>query len=163
MFNYKKLLIIFIIIFFSVNLYPEKDMKYYNEKDPFVAGLLSATMLGLGQFYTKDYLKGSIFVFTDLLQKGMILYLISYLSSNYTDDDINDDVVEWKEVNNSDRAVILGFVVFYYGSRLYCIIDAMSGAKRYNENLKQEYSKKDVRFSPVISSHSFGVSLSKNF
>ncbi len=167
MYIFNKILITSILILcFTINIYPEikeGPINYYKEKDPFVAGLLSATMMGLGQFYTKDYLKGSVFVFTDLLQKGMIIYLISYLNNHYTDEDSNDEIVEWKEINNTDRAVVLGFIGFYFGSRLYCIIDAISSAKKYNANLREEFSRNDLKMNYLIGSDSLGVSLSKNF
>jgi len=165
MLKYNKIIVVIFILFFSVTLYSEveKDEYCYNEKDPFVAGLLSATMLGLGQIYTKDYLKGSIFVFTDLLQKGMIIYLASYLSDRYTDDDKNDKIVEWREIDNADRSVLIGFIVFYFGSRLYCIVDAISGANRYNENLRKEYSGKDIKLNYHLTTESFGLGLSSNF
>lgn len=163
MLKINKVIIIILLILFSFNLYSEeKEEIYYDEKDPFVAGLLSATMLGLGQFYTKDYLKGSIYVFTDLLQKGMIIYLVTYLSDHYTNDE-DDKIVEWKEINNSDRAIVIGFITFYFGSRLLCIIDAINGAKSYNKSLREEFSNSKVKVNYLLSEKNVGLGFSTHF
>ena len=41
-------------------------------KDPFLAGILSIGMWGIGHFYSGEYTKGSLFVFGDLIYKGLL-------------------------------------------------------------------------------------------
>jgi len=110
---FKKVLVIFLLLLFAGSLYPEaQDRIYIEKKDPFIAGLLSVTMMGLGHFYTRDYLEGSLFVLTDLLQKGMIVFLISNFSDKYTDKETDDNVVRWSEMSDTDQGVVVGFIVF---------------------------------------------------
>lgn len=125
---------------------PVVQTVYYDEKDPFVAGLLSATMLGLGQFYVKQYTKGSIFVLLDLVQKGMLIWMVSALNERYTARDGSDSIVEWKELTDGDQALVLGFVAFYFGTRLYSIVDAMSGAADYNRQSRLRASLPDLNY-----------------
>ena len=84
----KNMIISIIILIFSIHFLKagqtnSTNYPYYQEKDPFIAGLLSATMLGLGQFYVKEYTKGSIFVLTDLVQNGMLIWLITNFNERY--------------------------------------------------------------------------------
>lgn len=138
----KTRILIIIINFFILSniLFAQKEYEYYyyEKKDPFVAGLLSATMMGLGQFYTKEYTKGSIFVLTDFIQKGALIWMIVALNKKYTDEDKGDQVVEWQEISDTDKSLIIGYLVFYFGSKIYCIIDAVHSANVYNENIEKQ-------------------------
>ncbi|MDD5065932.1 MAG: hypothetical protein PHF84_02675 [bacterium] len=152
--------IIFLILVVGINCSFCKDTAYFEEKDPFVAGFLSATMLGLGQFYVKDYTKGSIFVLVDLVQKGMLIWMASALNDKYTNGQ-DDNIVKWNELTDTDQGLILGFVAFYFGSRLYSIVDAMSSAKRYNELNKMKVSQTGLQYN--LSFNRASVSWNKNF
>ncbi|MBN1898353.1 MAG: hypothetical protein JW827_06220 [Spirochaetes bacterium] len=139
----KKIIITIIIFCISIPMVTASDSsyEYYDEKDPFVAGLLSATMMGLGQFYTKEYTKGSIFVLTDFLQKGMLVWMIVALNDKYTDDENGDQVVEWQEISDGDKAWIIGYIAFYFGSTIYCVIDAVHSANVYNREIHKQREK----------------------
>ncbi len=135
----KYIFIIFLNLILLNNIVvSSEDYEYYDEKDPFIAGLLSATMMGLGQFYTKEYTKGSIFVLTDFIQKGTLIWMIVALNEKYTDKEKGDQVVEWREITNTDKTLIIGYLVFYFGSKIYCIIDAVHSANVYNKNLQKQ-------------------------
>jgi TM2 domain-containing membrane protein YozV len=67
---------------YETNLVP-----YTDYKDPFIAGLLSWFMMGIGQFYCKEYTKGSIFIAADLADKTSLILLISYINSRYSQSD----------------------------------------------------------------------------
>ncbi len=74
-------------LLFSGSLYPETNEKVCPQKiDPFIAGLLSVPMMGLGHFYTQDYFAGSMFILTDFVQKGLLILLILDLNDRYTDE-----------------------------------------------------------------------------
>ncbi len=164
MVKYKKYIIIILTLVFASRLYPQENKNiHYQKKDPFIAGLLSSAMMGLGQFYTKDYLSGSMFVLNDFIQKGMLILLIANFSDKYTDDDENDTIVEWKEINNVDRGIAIGFAAYYFGTRLYCIIDAMASAEKYNKNLEKGFAKNNMEFNYLISKNSLSISLNKKF
>ena len=167
MFQYKKFIILVLILLFFTNLYSQNTNNnnniQYHKKDPFIAGLLSATMMGLGQFYTKDYLSGSMFVLNDFIQKGMLILLIANFGDKYTNEEENDQIVEWKEINNVDKGIAIGFAAYYFGTRFYCIIDAMASAEKYNKNLEKEFAKDKLKFNYLLSKESLSVSLSRRF
>lgn len=140
------IIIINLLLFFNI-LFAQKEYEYYyEEKDPFVAGLLSATMMGLGQFYTKEYTKGSIFVLTDFIQKGTLIWMIIALNEKYTDEDKGDQVVEWQEISDTDKSLIIGYLIFYFGSKIYCIIDAVHSANVYNKNIEKQRESFNTSF-----------------
>lgn len=94
--------------------------------DPFIAGLLSWMFPSLGQFYNKDYTKGSIIISLDLLQKGLFCWLMWDLHNRYTGD--NDDIVKWDELAAGDKVLVIGYFVLHFGLRFYSIIDAVNVA-----------------------------------
>jgi len=165
---YKRIIIISLILIITLSLYAEKPSTNNNnidylKKDPFIAGLLSAAMMGLGQFYTKDYLSGSMFVLNDFIQKGLLVLLIANFSDKYTNDEQGDQVVEWQEINKVDKGIAIGFVAYYFGTRLYCIIDAMASAEKYNKNLEKEFVQTKYKFNYLISQDTLSLSLSRSF
>lgn len=163
----KNLIISIIILIFSIHYLSatqtnSTNYQYYQEKDPFIAGLLSATMLGLGQFYVKEYTKGSIFVLTDLVQDGMLIWLITNFNERYASG--SDKIVRWQQLSYGDKELVLGFIVFYFGSRIYCIVDAMESAEKYNEDLKQNFSdNQNLQFNYCYKNDNMSFSLSKKF
>jgi hypothetical protein len=160
-----KILILCVLCLFVFNLQAETNSNelVYQEKDPFIAGLLSVTMMGLGHFYTKDYLSGSMFVLNDFIQKGLLILLISNFNDKYADGPNNDKVVKWNEVTDTDKAIVIGFAAYYFGFRLYSIIDAMDSAEKYNQNLRNEFAHNSIKMNYVISSEKVGLGLSRKF
>jgi len=104
----------------------------YRYKDPFVAGLLSVPMWGVGQFYAGEYTKGSLFVFGDLVYKGMLLGLIIKLNNNYTSKSSGDREVSWDELSSNDKFLVAGYVVSYLVVSAWSVVDAAYSAKRFN-------------------------------
>ncbi len=172
MFTYKKYIIIILVILFAASLYSQenhsqenqsqenKDIQYH-KKDPFIAGLMSAFMMGLGQFYTKDYLSGSMFVLNDFIQKGMLILLVANFSDKYTDEE--EKMVRWQKINTVDKVIAISFAAYYFGTRLYCIIDAIDSAEKYNKNLEKEFTENNVKFNYLANKDFLSVSLSKKF
>jgi hypothetical protein len=116
-------------------------------KEPFVAGLLSWSWPGLGQFYTQDYAQGSFFLLADLIQKGLLIYLISYYSDKYTRE--RDQVVEWKSMEAQDKTIIIAYAFSFLVLRVACVLNAVSSAETYNREIYFPYwkSQNKVRFS----------------
>jgi|YNPMSStandDraft_1061717.scaffolds.fasta_scaffold50966_2 hypothetical protein len=146
-----KFFIIIILIFtiFFNNVYSQT----YQEKDPFVAGLLSSVMMGLGQFYAKEYTKGSLFILLDLLDKGTLLWMVVALNEKYTND--IDKTVEWKEITDNDKALIISYIGIHYGLQIFCIIDAVYSAKKYNEEIK--------KYQSFLNNFNFTITKNNNF
>jgi len=118
-----------------------------DRKDPFIAGLLSWTWPGLGQFYTQNYAEGSFFLMADLIQTGLLIYMISYYSDKYTQND--QDVVSWKKMESQDKTIIIGYLFSFLVLRVACVLNAVSSAETYNKEIYFPYwkSQNKVRFS----------------
>ncbi|TAL30953.1 MAG: hypothetical protein EPN93_18975 [Spirochaetes bacterium] len=116
-------------------------------KEPFVAGLLSWSWPGLGQFYTQDYAQGSFFLMADLIQKGLLIYLISYYSDKYTQN--KNDVVVWKNMEAQDKTIIIAYAFSFLVLRVACVLNAVGSAETYNREIYFPYwkSQNKVRFS----------------
>lgn len=113
----------------------------YRYKDPFVAGLLSVPMWGVGQFYAGEYTKGSLFVFGDLVYKGMLLGLIIKLNNNYTSKVSGDTEVNWGELSSNDKFLVVGYIVSYLAISAWSVADAAYSANRFNDrnSLKNKF------------------------
>lgn len=112
-------------------------------KDPFVAGLLSWSWNGLGQFYTQNYGRGSLFLMTDILQKGLFVYGLFYYTDKYRNSD--DDVVRWNDIAKRDRGIIIGYLFSLILVKALGIVDAVYSAETYNREIYFPYWKNRMR------------------
>ncbi len=130
-------------------------------KDPFVAGLLSWEWPGLGQFYTQNYGMGSFFLLADLVQKGVLVYMLFYYSDKYTSR--GGDIVKWEDMDKKDRGIIIGYVFSFLFLRVACVLDAVYSAEKYNREIYFPYWKSrnrdKVRFSLETRPESRGINL----
>jgi len=103
------------------------------EKDPFLAGLLSWFMLGIGQIYVGDYTKGSMFIAAGFLDKVALVLLISHINTKYAPS--SDEIVNlnWKSFDGSTKVLIVSYLVSSFGLRFYSVIDAVHSANEYNK------------------------------
>jgi TM2 domain-containing membrane protein YozV len=118
-------------------------------KDPFIAGVLSWSWTGLGQFYAQDYAKGSLFLVADMSQKGLFLYMLFHLSDKYQS---NDEIISWTEMSTQDRGVILGLAFSILVTKVLCVIDAVDSASDYNREVYYPYWRQkqniDISYNP---------------
>ncbi len=112
-------------------------------KDPFVAGLLSWSWSGLGQFYTQNYGRGSLFLMTDILQKGLFVYGLFYYTEKYSNSD--DDVVRWNNIAKRDRGIIIGYLLSLIIVKALGVVDAVYSAETYNKEIYFPYWKNRMR------------------
>jgi len=110
-------------------------------RDPFVAGLLSGLYWGLGQFYAREYTKGSLFMFGDLVYKGVLIGMLLKFKNKYTGS--GDDSVRWREMTSGDRALAIGAVVTWLGMTIFSVADAAACANGYNRG-NEPASRVDV-------------------
>ncbi len=108
-------------------------------KDPFVAGVLSWSWTGLGQFYTQHYTRGSLFLLTDIAQKGLLVYMLFYYSDKYRSDD--DNVVRWEDISMRDRGIMIGYVFSLLFVKVLSVVDAVRTAEDYNREIYFPYWK----------------------
>lgn len=112
-------------------------------KDPFIAGLLSWFMMGVGQIYAKEYTKGSLFIAAGLVDKLALVLLISHINSTYGS---KEEIVyvDWQAFDSSTRALIITYLAGSLGLRTFCAIDAVQSAKKFNRRF---YARDDQGFS----------------
>ncbi|HOG65031.1 MAG TPA: hypothetical protein PLD82_06300 [Spirochaetota bacterium] len=129
----------------TVQLTPETLARLRQQyRDPFLAGLLSGLYWGLGHFYTKDYTSGSLFMFGDLVFKGLAVGLVLKLKNKYTGD--GDDQIRWREMNGTDRSLVIGAIAVWAGVTILSVADAASSANEYNMK-NDPLSRFDLGFS----------------
>jgi len=109
-------------------------------KDPFIAGLLSWFMMGVGQIYVQEYTKGSIFIAADLIDRASLVLLIGYINKKYAPSDNQIINVNWGEFSTGTKVLILSYFTASVGLRFYSAIDAYRSAVKYNDR----YVKKDT-------------------
>ncbi len=142
----------------------ESDSFFLDEperKDPFVAGLLSWSWTGLGQFYTQNYARGSMFLMTDLIQKGLLVYGVFYYTDKYNSDE--NDIVKWDEISKRDRGIIIGYVFSILLVKVLSVLDAVHSADTYNREIYFPYWKNRTRMRLSIEANDdyINVSMSK--
>jgi hypothetical protein len=132
-------------------------------KDPFVAGLLSWSWSGLGQFYTQEYTYGSLFLLADIVQKGVLVWMIFYYSDKYTSDD--DEIVKWQDIEKKDKGIIIGYIFSMLFVKVLCVVNAVDSAEKYNREIFFPYWKhrSQVRLSLDVDDNRIQVGLSRSF
>jgi len=112
---------------------------YPSRKDPFIAGLLSWFMMGIGQIYCREYTKGSLFMAADLLDKTSMVLLISYINNKYAPKSDEIIYMNWKAFERETKLLIITYLAAKIGIRFYSVVDAIKSANDYNER----YFKRD--------------------
>lgn len=103
-------------------------------KDPFIAGLLSWFMMGIGQIYCREYTKGSLFIAADLLDKVTLILLVSYINDKYAPSS-GTATINWGSFEDGTKALILVYLATSLGLRFYSTVDAIQSANRFNERM----------------------------
>lgn len=161
------LLIFPLLISFNIGLAQEME-PYGNtskpelhsiEKDPFIAGLLSWFMMGIGQIYCREYTKGSIFMAADLLDKGTFILLISHINKKYAPDNDESIYINWKAFDTGTKVMVIGYVMGSLTLRFYNVIDAVKSAQKYNERYLSESEERGLLFDMNEGSVSLGYTL----
>jgi hypothetical protein len=111
----------------------ESDQLLVKPKDPFIAGLLSWFMMGVGQIYVQEYWKGSIFIATDLANKVVLILLISHINSRYGPKEDEIVNIDWASFNAGTKVFIISYLVESLGLRIYNVVDAVQSTHRFNE------------------------------
>lgn len=104
----------------------------FRQKDPFIAGFLSWPMWGIGQFYAQEYTKGSLFVFGDLLAKGLLVGLVVKFNNKYTSRAAGDGTISWHELTGNDRALVIGYALGWLAISIWSVADAVDSAEAWN-------------------------------
>lgn len=133
-------------------------------KDPFIAGVLSWSWSGLGQFYTQNYKKGSAFLLADLAEKGFLVYMLFHISDKYSN---SDQDVNWENISKKDQTIVVGLLFSIFITRVFSVIDAVDSAHDYNRLIYYPYWKSKqgfkTSFEPEDKSLYISVSYPVNF
>jgi len=90
-----------------------------SKREPVLAGILSAVIMGAGQAYNGEWLKAGLFFGGGLVLGGGTLVALNADNCNYGD----------------SCGVAIGFGVAYLGLYVWNIVDAVVSAKRINRSL----------------------------
>ncbi len=127
-------------------------------RDPFVAGVLSWSWTGLGHFYTQHYTRGSLFLMTDILQKGLLVYGIFHYTDKYSSSD--DDIVKWQDISRRDRGIMIGYVFSLLLVKVFGVVDAVRSADDYNREIYFPYWKNRTRLRLSVETVEDGIQIS---
>jgi hypothetical protein len=124
-------------------------------KDPFVAGLLSWFMMGVGQIYVREYWKGSLFIAANFTNKILLILLINHINTRYgsSDESVN---VDWSSFDPVTKFLIVGYLVEALGLRIFSVVDAVKSAQRYNQRYVESENDRGYSFDIEGNSVSLG-------
>ena len=112
----------------------------YEYRNPFLAGVLSWTMPGAGQFYAKSYVKGSFFVMTEIINKSVLFLMASYLRDNYTKNTKESVTINWSSLSLMDKGLVVGYIITSLAWKVYVSLDAIHSAEKYNRLMNNNQS-----------------------
>lgn len=133
--KYVLIIIMLMTCCLQYNTYAQEQEVELLPKDKFIAGFMSWYMPGLGQFYAKEYTKGSIFVLYNLLQKAFLVGYIVSINNRYSSED--ETVLSWNNLRAGDKVTIISYIGVYFFMKIYCIIDATRSVEKYNKRLER--------------------------
>ncbi|MFW5770284.1 MAG: hypothetical protein ACOCX9_02505 [Spirochaetota bacterium] len=114
-----------------------------HKKDPLFAGILSMYMPGLGQYYSGEIAKGTVFLMTEYtLLFGSLLYFLDFNFSAGGDSGFNMRVdakrTELGGISTERKNIFYGMLSALLIIHAYNISDAVQSAKDYNGWLEEE-------------------------
>ncbi|MFN3412026.1 MAG: hypothetical protein ACK4YF_07705 [Exilispira sp.] len=123
---------------------------------PFIASILSWSYPGLGQFYIKDYFKGSIFMLIDFTQK--LLFYIAIYSKFFTEPVTTDTFeINWNSLTDNEKIFFVSYIAIYILNRItsayFAYIGALQSYKYYSN-----YYNLSFQIIPAITENRLGVS-----
>ncbi len=104
---------------------------HYMRKDPFLAGVLSWPMWGVGHMYAGDYTTGSLLIFGDLVYKALLVGLSAKIINKYTVPGERESV-SWHQLDSFDRSLVISYAVTYLGISLWAVFDAIETTEQFN-------------------------------
>jgi hypothetical protein len=115
-------------------------------KDPFIAGVLSWFMMGIGQIYCREYTKGSLFIAADLADKASLIFLVSHINNKYSPES-GTAIINWGSFNDGTKILIIAYLAASVSLRFYSVIDAIQSANKYNERVFSRRERGGLSFS----------------
>jgi len=100
-------------------------------KNPFTAGMLSLLLMGGGQFYNGEALKGTVFFVSDLLFKSSIIVSLIFISNQYPLAD--GESLSFIDLEGKHKVALFTLLSSYFGLLVFNVWDATSSAHRFNK------------------------------
>jgi hypothetical protein len=117
-----------------------------SRKDPFIAGVLSWFMMGVGQFYCREYTKGSLFMAADLVDKASLILLVAHVNNKYSPES-GAATINWASFEDGTKILILAYLATSLGLRFYSVVDAIHSANEYNDRVFSRRERSGLSFS----------------
>lgn len=129
------------------NINSTNNLLTIQKKDPLFAGVLSWYMPGMGQLYSDEILKGSIFMISEYsILIGSLVYFLDFDFSMSGDlgFGINVDArrTDIGLIETSRKNLFIGMISVLVLIHLYDVSDAVASAKNYN--LKLDYKRQQI-------------------
>lgn len=132
-----RLIIFFLVISLSMCSI-ELKADVVKRQDPFLAGVLSWYMAGLGQIYAREYVKGTIFWVVDYtLYISAILTVADINFSSNKDIGFQLNIKPKENLSSKQKTIAISLAVGYVAFHIYNIIDAIRIVNRNNLKLKE--------------------------
>lgn len=128
------------------------------KKDPLLGGVLSWYMPGLGQFYAKQYLKGSIYWVVENALFVSALLTIADLNFGANKDIGFQFSIKPKEyVSQKQKTIALTLGLSYVAFHIFNIIDAIQSVKTYNRQLMMNNAKVMLEYYQIADNQHVGI------
>ncbi len=139
--NIKKIVFFLLVIFILVS-YSQINAEPSRRYDPFLGGVLSWYTAGLGQFYSGQYLKGTIFGLVDnTLLISTILTVADITFSINKDIGFQFSIKPKENITSAQKTVAITLLISYTFFHIYNVIDAVQSIKTINKKLLSSDNK----------------------
>jgi len=108
----------------------------YEKKDPYVAAVFSVVYSGIGQFYNGSFTKGSLFFLSETVYYAFYWGLNLKFKNFYMRDSI-----DFNNLDNGDKALLLSSFVLYLSMKVFCIYDAYTSAQNISDTIDKSLNQ----------------------
>ncbi len=130
---YKKFFLLILIVILSLQFINPIFCDVLEKKDPFLAGVLSWYMPGLGQFYAGKYLKGSIFwIVENTLFMSAVLTVADMNFSVNKDIGFQFNIQPKESLTKKQTTIGISLFISYGIFHIYNVVDAVRTVKKRN-------------------------------
>ncbi len=154
---HKKFILFFLItvllLQFSINAYGDK----IERKDPFLAGVLSWYMPGLGQFYAGKYLKGAIFwsVENALFISAVLTVADMHFSVN-KEIGFQFNIKPKETISEKQTKIGISLFISFGIFHIYNVVDAIRTVKK-NNSINKSQSRINFNYMNIADNNCYAI------
>ncbi len=148
----KKIVFLIVLSLSAFTIQAQSSDSYRSEYNPFLAGTLSWYSAGLGQIYTKNYMKGTIFFTIDTTLLLLTLNSIADFNLNVDEKfgvNMNVQLKSRKDIEYNSLTASF-FMISYFTFHFYNVFDAVLSAYKKNIDLSFDYNPSDQKAALVL-------------